>query len=445
MLFERDVLRSIDGTSSAIANKAYEHAYAAYFQDRWKPSSKISIKAGVRAGEQQNLHPGSREGARRAAGVRRADQHLGRGVSSVGDDAELRHRVQRRAAGACFAARRTADTSGSTWAAATARRTRRTCWRPTCSARTHARTATLNQSLPGGFPLGLNFGGTADDSIHNGRTYVNEFSGSWEHRLPHSSSFNTTFVLRRSWDYQSGDDLNVIRNPTTGALVGPSVPAVRHDSKHLQPQLHLAGTAVAAVPLHQELRRRLGDERQLLLHPRVELPHAVEPDVRHAAVLRDQSRGRHVRAHGAAPSWPCVDVRQAAVRHDVLGVLHLYRRQPPGRADRRLRLERDGADRDAVERPRGVRSVLQRRLSARAQVRRGHADRRRFASGEHPAVEGRDAAGRTPDCAQRRRVQSVQCRRGDRLSVGRRSIVEFRRAHDYVPARVGQLGLRFTF
>ena len=48
VLFERDTLRSIDGTSSAIANKAYEHHYAAYFQDRWKPTQRISIKAGVR-------------------------------------------------------------------------------------------------------------------------------------------------------------------------------------------------------------------------------------------------------------------------------------------------------------------------------------------------------------------------------------------------------------
>jgi hypothetical protein len=53
---------------------------------------------------------------------------------------------------------------------------------------------------------------------------VNEFSGSWEHRLPHSSSFNTTFVLRRSWDFQSGDDLNVVRNQTTGALIGRPFP-----------------------------------------------------------------------------------------------------------------------------------------------------------------------------------------------------------------------------
>ena len=37
------------------------------------------------------------------------------------------------------------------------------------------------------------------------------------HRLPHTSSFSTTFLWRRNWDYQSGDDYNVIRDPKTGA------------------------------------------------------------------------------------------------------------------------------------------------------------------------------------------------------------------------------------
>jgi hypothetical protein len=90
---------------------------------------------------------------------------------------------------------------------------------------------TLNQSLPDGFPLGLNYGGEPDDSIHNGRTYVNEFSGSWEHRLPRSSSIGTTFVWRRMWDYQSGDDQNVTRDPVTGALTGrpfPQYDAIRN-------------------------------------------------------------------------------------------------------------------------------------------------------------------------------------------------------------------------
>src|SRR5438093_6247358 len=84
--------------------------------------------------------------------------------------------------------------------------------------------ATLNQSLPGGFPLGVAFGDTKDGSIRNGRTYVNEFSGAWEHRLPRTSSISTTFLWRRNWDYQSGDDYNVIRDPKTGALLGRPFP-----------------------------------------------------------------------------------------------------------------------------------------------------------------------------------------------------------------------------
>ena len=35
-------------------------------------------------------------------------------------------------------------------------------------------------------------GDMKDGSIQNGRTYMNEFSGSWEHRLPHTSSISST-------------------------------------------------------------------------------------------------------------------------------------------------------------------------------------------------------------------------------------------------------------
>jgi hypothetical protein len=35
-----------------------------------------------------------------------------------------------------------------------------------------------------------------DGSIKNGRTYVNEFSGSWEHKLPRTSSISSTFLWR---------------------------------------------------------------------------------------------------------------------------------------------------------------------------------------------------------------------------------------------------------
>ncbi len=223
VLFERDTLRSMDGNSSSVANKAYEHAYGAYFQDRWKPSSKISIKAGVRV-ENNRIFTQDREKV--------LGPLLPPGVPTNISDEEFHQWVTMPNFGIAYNAdkwgvfRGTANrgyewldlgggdgTSHAPYVLATD------------IARANPRTSpTLNQFLPGGFPIGLNFGGTADDRIHNGRTYVNEFSGSWEHRLPRSSSFTTTFVLRRNWDYQSGDDLNVARDPATGALVGRPFP-----------------------------------------------------------------------------------------------------------------------------------------------------------------------------------------------------------------------------
>jgi hypothetical protein len=46
--FERRTLRNFAGNGATIDNDAYEHHYATYFQDRWKPSASISIKAGLR-------------------------------------------------------------------------------------------------------------------------------------------------------------------------------------------------------------------------------------------------------------------------------------------------------------------------------------------------------------------------------------------------------------
>src|SRR5262249_1867241 len=46
-LYERDILRGFDG-GTTVSNDAYEHHYGAYFQDRWKPSARVAVKAGVR-------------------------------------------------------------------------------------------------------------------------------------------------------------------------------------------------------------------------------------------------------------------------------------------------------------------------------------------------------------------------------------------------------------
>jgi len=76
----------------------------------------------------------------------------------------------------------------------------------------------LNQSLPGAFPLGVNYG------LDNKKTYTNEFSAGWEKRLPRASSVNVTFLLKRTWDFQGSDDSNIIRDPATGALLDRPFP-----------------------------------------------------------------------------------------------------------------------------------------------------------------------------------------------------------------------------
>src|SRR5262249_47125856 len=223
ILNERDTLRSMDGSSSTVSNKAWERHFAMYFQDRWKPSSSVSIKAGVRV-ENNRIFTQDREkvlGPLLAPGVPTniADEEFHQWVTMPNFGIALN--TER------FGGFRGTGNRGYEWLDLGGGDG--TSHAPyvlaTDVAQANPRNSgSLNQFLPGGFPLGLNFGGTPDDSIHNGRTYVNEFSGSWEHRLPHSSSFNTTFVLRRRWDYQGGDDLNVIRDPRTGALVDRPFP-----------------------------------------------------------------------------------------------------------------------------------------------------------------------------------------------------------------------------
>jgi len=223
VLIRRDTLRSMDGTSNTVSNNAYERAFGMYFQDRWKPSSKVSVKAGVRV-ENNRIFTDDRQKV--------LTPLLAPGVPTNTSDEEFHQWVTMPNFGIAlnterFGVFRGTANRGYEWLDLGGGDG--TSHAPyvlaTDTAQANPRNSgSLNQFLPGGFPLGLNFGGTADDSIHNGRTYVNEFSGSWEHRLPHSSSFNTTFLVRRRWDYQSGDDLNVIRDPRTGALVDRPFP-----------------------------------------------------------------------------------------------------------------------------------------------------------------------------------------------------------------------------
>ena len=432
VLFERDTLRSIDGSSSSVANKAYEHAYGAYFQDRWKPSSKVSIKAGVRV-ENNRIFTQDREKV--LGGL------LPPGVPTNISDEEFHQWVTMPNFGIAYNADR--------WGVFRGTANRGYEWLDlgggdgtshapyvlaTDIARANPRTSpTLNQLLPGGFPIGLNFGGTADDRIHNGRTYVNEFSGSWEHRLPRSSSFTTTFVLRRNWDYQSGDDLNVIRDPVTGALIGrpfPQYDTIRNtynpnytwqEQRSLQflfTRNFIGGWGMNAnysYIMASTFRTRWNPTSDQLQF------YGISPE----DVTSQRTAPRN---HGRVSTFVKLPFDMT------FSAFYIYTGpEPIERDDRHCRLERDGAIGDAVERTRRVGSVLQRRLPARAQERRGHAHGGRFASREHPAGEGSGVCGRTPADAERRRLQSLQRRRVDRVPVGGCPVVELRHADQLRP------------
>jgi hypothetical protein len=222
VLFERDILRGFDG-GTTVSNDAYEHHYGFYFQDRWKPTSRVAVKAGLRA-ETTSIFTADRQkvlGALLPAGfpTNTADRefHQNTYMPNFGISIDSgRYGVFRGTAQRSY---EWLDLGGGDGTSHAPNVLATDIFR--ASPRTNP---TLNQSLPGGFPLGVNFGDTKDGSVLNGRTYVNEFSGAWEHRLPRTSSISTTFLWRRNWDYQSGDDYNVIRDPATGALLGRPFP-----------------------------------------------------------------------------------------------------------------------------------------------------------------------------------------------------------------------------
>ena len=222
ILFERDTLRGFDGGTS-ISNNAYEHHYGFYFQDRWKPSTKVAVKAGIRV-ESTSIFTDDRQKV--LGGLLPPNFPTNTSDQEFHQNTAMPNFGMSYDAGSWGVFRGTAqrsyewlDLGGGDG----------TSHPPNVLAtdvlRANPRTSqTLNQSLPGGFPLGVNFGDTKDGRIQNGRTYQNEFSGAWEHQLPRTSSISSVFVWRRFWDYQSGDDYNVIRDPKTGALVDRPFP-----------------------------------------------------------------------------------------------------------------------------------------------------------------------------------------------------------------------------
>ena len=229
VLFERRTLRNFSGSGATIDNEAYERHYATYFQDRWHPTTSLSVKAGVRV-ESNTIYTNDRQ---KVLGPR-----LPSGFPTNVADKEFSQVVGMPNFGMAWEAGK--------WGVFRATALRSYEWLDlgggdgtshapyvltTDVIRANPRGGALNETLPGQFALGVAYGDETDGSIRNGRTYVNEFSGGWERQLPRTSSLGVTFVWRRNWDYQSGDDHNVIRNPTTGAFLGrlyPDFDAVRN-------------------------------------------------------------------------------------------------------------------------------------------------------------------------------------------------------------------------
>jgi carboxypeptidase family protein len=218
ILIERDTFRT-NGTGTTVSNYAYEHIYAGYFQDRWKPRSNVSVKAGFRIDSnaiftqdrQKVLGNAFPEGFPTAT----ADQEFGQTTFApnfgIAYDA-ARWGVFRGTAGRYYEWLDLGGGDGTSHSPYIA---------TTDVARANPRTLapTLNQTLPGAFALGVNYG------LDNKKTYTNEFSVSWEKSLPRASSVNATFLIKRTWDFQGSDDMNIIRDQTTGAFLGRPFPA----------------------------------------------------------------------------------------------------------------------------------------------------------------------------------------------------------------------------
>lgn len=221
VLFERRTLRNFAGNGATVANEAYERHYAGYFQDRWKLKN-ISIKAGVRV-ETNSIFTtdrakvlASKLPANFPTNTDDREFHQVVGMPNVGMSWEAgKYGVFRATANRSYEWLDLGGGDGTSHAPYVL---------TTDIIRANPRGGALNETLPGQFALGVAYGDEKDGSIRNGRTYNNEFSAGWEHALPGTSSFGTTFVWRRFWDYQSGDDKNVIRNPATGQFLGRLFP-----------------------------------------------------------------------------------------------------------------------------------------------------------------------------------------------------------------------------
>lgn len=224
VLFERQTFRNLVDGSAVVENEAWEKIYAFYFQDRWKPQANISVKAGVRVDSnhiwtrdrEKVLTPRLPVGFPTDTADKEFDQTTIAPNFGIAWDLG-RAGVVRGTAGRYYEWLDLGGGDGSThfpYVVAT----------DIARASPRSLGPTLNQTIQGPFPLGVDYGPDKK------KTYTNEFSVGWEHRLPGQSSLGVTFLFKNTWDFQTADDKNVIRNPQTGALVArpfPDYDAVR--------------------------------------------------------------------------------------------------------------------------------------------------------------------------------------------------------------------------
>ena len=323
VLFERRTLRNFEGTGATIQNEAYERHYAFYFQDRWKPTAHISVKAGVRI-ETNSIFTKDREavlGPRLPSNfpTNTADKefHQTVGMPNVGIAWE---------AGKVGVFRATAlrsyewldlgggdGTSHAPYVLTTDTIPRQPAHRRAGAERDPARTVCAGRQLR-----------RRDGRQHPQRPHLRQRV---QRQLGASAAGHE--LARRDVPVAAQLGLSERRRsephsrPGDRRLPRPPVPGLRRGAQHLQPELHLAAEPIDQFPVYEELRRRVGDQFSLLVSDLVPGSDALESDVRHAAVPGLQSGGRQHRLDQSPPQRAAVDVRPAALHHDVLGVLHL--------------------------------------------------------------------------------------------------------------------------
>jgi hypothetical protein len=225
VLFQRSTFRNFAGTGSDVANESYERYFGGYFQDRWKPTRQISVKLGVRIDSNKIYTVGRHELLSKTVPSTlptttedlEFDQTSKQGNFGIAWDAS-RFGVFRATAGRYYEWVDLGGGDGTTHPPYVV---------STDIVRANPRTVApvLNQVVQGAYPVGVNYG------LGNKKTYTNEFSVGWEKRLPGASSFSATFIIKRTWDFNAADDVNVIRNATTGQFLGriyPDYDAINH-------------------------------------------------------------------------------------------------------------------------------------------------------------------------------------------------------------------------